>query len=124
GVVAARHRPQRRRVDGAQEAVLAQQFEDRRVLGVEDVGRRVALLLKDLVAERSLVGRSHLDVDPGLLFERLDEQRGRLFVLAAVERDRVRRAAPGGSAGREQEGGGGGQSEAQQLPQSRHGYPI
>ena len=56
-------------------------------------------LLFDLVAERRLVVRADLDLDPRLTFEGLHQQRGRLFVLAVVERQ----AASGAAAGAEQQ---------------------
>ena len=68
--------------------MLAQGFQHGCVLRVEDVGRGARALLQDLVAERGLVAGAHFDLDPGLPFERRHEQRGRLFVLAVVERER------------------------------------
>ena len=55
------------RVDRGQQPLGLQRHERRRVLGVEDVGRRARALLGDLLGQDVLVVVAHLHVDAGLL---------------------------------------------------------
>ena len=79
-------------VDLGQQALVLQVLERRRVLGVDDVGRRVRPLGHDLVGQGVLVVVADVDGDPGGLLEAGDQGVGGLLVLAVVERDRLARS--------------------------------
>ena len=63
--------------------------ERARVLREEDVGRRVLALLGDRRRELGAVAVAHLDLDPGLLGELLEERRDELFLAAGVDGQRI-----------------------------------